>query len=96
MNPDGRLIIHDVRTASAGTLTGVRQYSFLHSVGGKSITNVNELCRHLLDAEATGTRVEFVTRVVGWAYRSRTVYRSHKIEASDVRLVGLHAPAKCK
>ena len=72
MNPEGLMLVHDVKKASAGKLAGVKAFSFLYSVDGKSITTVKELCRYLLDAEKLGNRVAFVTRQTDWEYRSQT------------------------
>ena len=89
------MLVHDVKKASAEKLAGVKAFSYLHSVDGKSITTAKELCRHLLEAEASGNRVDFVTRQTDWEYRSQTRYRSHKVGVSNVRLVGPRAPMNC-
>jgi len=95
MNPDGFLIINDVKSASAGELAGLKSYSLLHSIDGNTITSVNELCTYLLDAEASGKEVKFVTRRAAWGYRSRNKFKAHKVVPKNVRLIGPRAPEGC-
>ena len=95
MNPSGLLFIHDVKSGSAGELAGVEGWNYLLSVDGNSITTVRELCTYLRGAESTGDPVRLVTRLVAWAYRSQTKYRSHTLYVNDVRLVGPRASEQC-
>tara|TARA_B100001013_G_scaffold236565_1_gene145606 strand:- start:510 stop:1865 length:1356 start_codon:yes stop_codon:yes gene_type:complete len=95
MNPDNLLFIQSVATASIGALAGIKEWGYLASIDGKTITTVKELCSYLSSAEAQNERVSLLTRHVNWDYRAQTRYSSHELTVKNVKLVGPHAPDGC-
>ena len=95
INPDNLLFIQNIAAASAGDLSGMQPYGYLHSINGITFSDGVELCKFLQNAQKKGSKVTILTRHINWDYRSRTRYNSYEIPITDVKLVGAHAPKGC-
>ena len=87
-NPHEEIFIHDVTTASIGSVLGVVAYSYLHTVEGLKMKNVEGLCTYLKKAEDEKRKVQIVTRSRRWEYMSASTHEIFRVRVKDVKLVG--------
>ena len=89
-NSNDEIMILDVASASVGSVLGMDAYSYLHTVDGQRLKNIQKLCAHLSQAENDNRKVTMVTRSREWEYMSASTYDLYKVTINDVKLVGPH------
>jgi S1-C subfamily serine protease len=89
-NPNDEMLILDVASASMGSVLGIGSYSYLHTVDGYRLKNIQNLCLHLRQAENQNRKVKLVTRSQIWEYMSASKYDLYNVKIKDVKLVGPH------
>ena len=87
-NPHDEIFILDVSSASIGSVLGVAAYSYVHTVDGLKLKNVEDLCTYLEKAEDEKRKVQIVTRGRRWEYMSASTYEIFRVRVKDVKLVG--------
>ena len=87
-NPNDEILILDVASASIGSVLGVAAYSYIHTVDGHRLKNIQKLCSHLRQAEIQNRKVILVTRAQTWEYMSASKYKLYNVKIKDVKLVG--------
>ena len=87
-NPHDEIFILDVSSASIGSVLGVAAYSYVHTVDGLKLKNVEDLCTYLEKAEDEKRKVQIVTRSRRWEYMSASTYEIFRVRVKDVKLVG--------
>jgi hypothetical protein len=87
-NPNDEIWILDVASASVGAVLGIRAYSYLNTVDGFRLKNIQKLCLHLRQAENQNRKVKMVTRSPVWEYMSASKYDLYDVKIKDVKLVG--------
>ena len=87
-NPNDEIFILDVASASVGAVLGIRAYSYLNTVDGLRLKNIQKLCSHLRQAEIRNRKVKLVTRIPTWEYMSGSKYNLYDVRIKDVRVVG--------
>ena len=86
--PNDEIFILDVASASVGAVLGIRAYSYLNTVDGLRLENIQTLCSHLRQAEIRNRKVKLVTRIPTWEYMSGSKYNLYDVRIKDVRVVG--------
>ena len=89
-NPNDEIMILDVASASVGSVSGIGAYSYLNTVDGLRLTNIQKLCAYLRQAENENQKVKMVTRSREWEYMSASTYELFNVSIKDVKLVGPH------
>ena len=89
-NPNDEIMILDVASASVGSVSGIGAYSYLNTVDGLRLTNIQNLCAYLRQAENENQKVKMVTRSREWEYMSASTYELFNVSIKDVKLVGPH------
>tara|TARA_Y100000588_G_C14231582_1_gene915523 strand:+ start:520 stop:1869 length:1350 start_codon:yes stop_codon:yes gene_type:complete len=87
-NPNDEIMILDVASASVGSVSGIGTYSYLNTVDGLRLTNIQKLCAYLQQAESENRKVKIVTRSREWEYMSASTYELFNVSIKDVKLVG--------
>ena len=89
-NPNDEIFILDVASASVGAVLGIEAYSYLNTVDGLRLKNIQKLCSQLRQAENQNRKVKMVTRNQVWEYMSASKYDLYNVKIKDVKLVGPH------
>ena len=89
-NPNDEILILDVASASVGSVLGIGAYSYLNTVDGLRLKNIQKLCAYFRQAENENRKVKVVTRSREWEYMSTSKYELFNVSIKDVKLVGPH------
>lgn len=87
-NPDDEIFIHDVASASIGSVSDMKAYRYITAVDGVRFHNTKSLCRYLKGAEVNKKKVSFVLRSRRWDYMAASKYSIHNVEIKGAKLVG--------
>ena len=89
-NPKDEIFILDVASASVGSVLGISSYSYIYTVDGLRLRNIQKICTFLKGAEKKNQKVKLVTRRDAWEYMSSSKYNLYNLKVKDVKLVGPH------
>ena len=87
-NPNDEIFILDIASASVGSVLGIGAYSYINTVDGLRLKNIQKLCVYLRQAEKENRKVKMVTRSRKWEYMSASTYKLFNVSIKDVKLVG--------
>ena len=60
INPDGYLVVHDVREGSVAHQSGIENYDRISRVDGNVIKDISDLCQHLRKKKDTNHKVRLI------------------------------------